>query len=125
MSIPVETLPGKFAQVDFGYVGKTYDPERGVRRKAWAMTLGFSRRPFAWLTFDQKVETWLICHILAFEYFGGVPETIVPDNLKSAVIRCAFGVDDNDDAALNRIYHELARYYDFTVDPTPPRAPWV
>ncbi len=125
VAIPVETLPGQVAQVDFGYVGKIYDPERGARRKAWVfvMTLGFSRRPFACLTFDQKVETWLICHILAFEYFGGVPETIVPDNLKSAVIRCAFGVDDNDDAALNRSYRELARYYSFTIDPTPPRAP--
>ena len=87
------------------------------------MTLGFSRRMFACLTFDQRVETWLMCHVLAFEHFGGVVETIVPDNLKSAVIRCAFGVDDNDDAALNRSYRELARYYGFTIDPTPPRSP--
>lgn len=125
VAIPVETLPGKVAQVDFGYVGKMYDPERGTRRKAWVfvMTLGFSRRPFACLTFDQKIETWLTCHILAFEHFGGVPETIVPDNLKSAVIRCAFGVDDNDDDALNRSYRELARHYGFTIDPTPPSDP--
>ena len=57
----------------------------------------------------------------AFEYFGGVPGVIVPDNLKSAVIRAAFGVDD--EPVLNRTYRELARHYGFQIDPTPPRAP--
>lgn len=46
---------------------------------------------------------------------------IVPDNLKAAVIRCAFTVDG--DTTLNRSYRELARYYGFLVDPTPPRSP--
>jgi len=123
VAIPVETLPGQVAQVDFGYVGRIYDRATGRSRKAWIfiMTLGFSRRMFACLTFDQKVETWLTCHILAFEYFGGVVETIVPDNLKSAVIRCSFAVDG--ETALNRSYRELARHYGFTIDPTPPRSP--
>jgi len=46
VAIPVETAPGEIAQVDFAYVGKSYDPVRGVLRKAWlfVMTLGFSRR---------------------------------------------------------------------------------
>jgi hypothetical protein len=46
---------------------------------------------------------------------------IVPDNLKAAVIRAAFGVKDV--AELNRSYRDLARYYGFRVDPTPPRSP--
>lgn len=123
VAIPVESLPGHVAQVDFGYVGRIYDPATGKSRKAWIfiMTLGFSRRMFACLTFDQKVETWLRCHILSFDHFGGVPETIVPDNLKSAVIRCSFAVDG--ETALNRSYRELARHYGFTIDPTPPRSP--
>ena len=121
--IPVETGPGEVAQVDFGYLGKIYDPAAGVRRKTWVfvMTLGFSRRMFACLVHDQRVETWLLCHILAFEHFGGVPAVVVPDNLKAAVVRCAFGVDG--DSTLNRSYLELARYYGFLVDPTPPRSP--
>ncbi|HEX5053039.1 MAG TPA: hypothetical protein VFZ65_14790 [Planctomycetota bacterium] len=61
------------------------------------------------------------CHILAFEHFGGVPAVIVPENLKAAVVRCAFAVDG--DGTLNRSYLELARYYGFLVDPTPPRSP--
>jgi hypothetical protein len=46
---------------------------------------------------------------------------IVPDNLKAAVIRAAFGVDS--EPVLNRTYRELARHYGFQIDPTPPRSP--
>jgi transposase len=102
VAIPVETGPGEVAQVDFVYAGKRYDPERGVLRKTWlfVMTLGFSRLMFCDLVFDQKIETWVRRHVDAFEFFGGVPRVIVPDNLKAAVIRAAFGVDR--DPTLNR-----------------------
>jgi len=123
VAIPVVTAPGEVAQVDFGYAGKRYDQERGVLRKTWlfVMTLCFSRRSFCDLVFDQKVETWIRLHIAAFEYIGGVPRVIVPDNLKAAVVRAAFGIDD--EALIQRSYRELARHYGFQVDPTPPRSP--
>jgi len=123
VAIPVGTKAGHIAQVDFGYAGKRYDPERGVLRKSWVfvMTLGFSRRSFCALVFDQKIETWIRLHIEAFECFGGVPHVIVPDNLKAAVIRAAFTVDD--DPVIQRSYRELARHYGFQVDPAPPRSP--
>jgi transposase len=72
------------AQVDFLYAKKKrFDTERGVLRKCWlfVMTLGFSRRMFCDLVFDQKVGTWLQLHIRAFEFFGGVLRVLVPDNL--------------------------------------------
>lgn len=123
VAIPVETAPGEVAQVDFVYAGKRYDPERGVLRKTWLfiMVLGHSRHMYCELVFDQKIETWLWLHVWAFEYFGGVPKVVVPDNLKAAVIRAAFGVDA--EPVLNRSYRELARHYGFQIDPTPPRAP--
>jgi len=123
VAIRVETAPGEVAQVDFGYAGLRYDPVAKVLRRAWLflMTLGFSRHQFADLVFDQKAETWMRLHVAAFEFLGGVPKVIVPDNLKSAVVRAAFGVER--DAALNRSYRELARHYGFQIDPAPPRAP--
>jgi len=123
VAIRVETDPGDVAQVDFGYVGKLYDPDEGVLRKAWVfvMTLGYSRHMVARIVFDQKVDTWLRIHIECFEELGGVPGTLVPDNLKAAVVKCAFGVDG--ETSLNRSYRELARHYDFVIDPTPPRSP--
>ena len=86
--IRVETLPGKVAQVDFGYVGKLYDPVSDRKRKAWVfvMTLGSSRHMAASIVFDQTTETWLQCHIDAFAELKGVIENVVPDNLKAAVI---------------------------------------
>ena len=123
VSIPVETSPGEIAQVDFGYVGKLYDPVRGVLRKAWffVMVLAYSRHMFCRVVFDQKTETWLSLHEQAFRYFGGVVETVVPDNLKAAVIRAAFAVDDGTE--LNRSYRELAKHYDIKIDPTPIYSP--
>jgi transposase len=76
---------------------------------------------FARIAFDQKIETWLRCHVEAFAALGAVPRTLVPDNLKSAVVRAAFGVDEP--ASLNRSYRELARHYHFKIDPTPIGAP--
>lgn len=123
VAIPVSTDPGEVAQVDFGYAGVRFDPQTGALRKTWVfvMTLGYSRYAFTDLVFDQKVETWLRLHIAAFEFFGAVPRVIVPDNLKAAVIRAAFGIDE--EPVLNRSYREIARYYGFQIDPTPRRQP--
>jgi transposase len=123
VAIPVVTLPGDVAQVDFCYGGKRYDPATKVMRKTWIfiMTLGHSRATYAEFVFDQKVETWVRIHINAFEHFGGVPRVVVPDNLKAAVIRYAFGGEEG--AVLNRSYRELARAYGFQIDPTPVRSP--
>ncbi|MCA9538605.1 MAG: IS21 family transposase, partial [Myxococcales bacterium] len=123
VAIPVTTAPGEEAQVDFGFVGKLYDPDQGVLRKAWVfvMVLGHSRHLYARVVFDQKVETWLWLHVQAFEHFGGVPASVRPDNLKAAVIRAAFA--NGDAVQLNRSYRELARHYGFVIDPTPAYSP--
>lgn len=121
--IRVETPAGEVAQVDFGSIGKLWDPDSGRVRQAYVfvMVLGCSRHMVCRVVFDQKVDTWLRLHVEAFEELGGVPRVLVPDNLKSAVIRAAFG--KGDDPVLNRSYRELARHYGFKIDPTPPRSP--
>lgn len=123
VAIPVETPPGEVAQVDFGEIGRLWDPTVGQLRRAWVfvMVLGYSRRLVARIVFDQKIETWLRLHVEAFAELGGVPAVLVPDNLKAAVVRAAFGVGGV--TALNRSYRELARHYGFKVDPTPVRQP--
>jgi hypothetical protein len=104
VAIPVDTDPG---EVDFGYAGKMWDPSTGRLYKAWVfvMVLGHSRHRFDKVVFDQKQETWCRLHIEAFEFFGGVPRIIVPDNLKAAVVRAAFAIDDRT-SELNRSYRE-------------------
>ncbi|HRI09654.1 MAG TPA: IS21 family transposase [Nannocystaceae bacterium] len=120
--IPIDAPLGE-AQIDFGYLGHLYDPAAGRLRKAWVfvMVLAHSRQLVARIAFDQAVDTWLRLHVEAFEELGGVPSVWVPDNLKAAVIRAAFGADEH--AELNRSYRELARHYGARIDPTPPRSP--
>lgn len=123
VAIPVDTEAGEVAQVDFGYAGKLWDPATKTLRKAWVfvMVLGYSRHLYAEVVFDQRVSTWLALHERAFADLGGVVRVIVPDNLKAAVIRAAFGISSTPE--LNRSYRELARHCGFRVDPTPPRSP--
>ena len=123
VSIPVDTAPGKVAQVDFGEICRLVDPATGEKRRAWVfvMVLGYSRHMFARIVFDQSTETWLALHVAAFEALGGVPEFVVPDNLKAAVIRAAF--KQSDVPSLNRSYRELAGFYGLKIDPAPARQP--
>ncbi len=123
VAIVVESDPGEVAQVDFGYVGRLLDPSSGKQRKAWCfvMVLGYSRHMAVRVVFDQKIETWLRLHIECFQDLGGVPSVLRPDNLKAAVVKAAFSPEQQTE--LNRSYRELARHYDFKVDPTPPYAP--
>lgn len=118
--VRVETKPGEEAQVDFGGAGRMYDPGTGQRRKAWAfiMTLSWSRHQYVRFVFDQKVETWLECHRLAFESFGGVPKRVVLDNLKAAIVKACF-----DDPQVQRAYRECAEHYGFLIAPCRVRKP--
>lgn len=116
----VETDPGMEAQVDFGYAGKMHDPREGRLRKAWVfvMTLSFSRHQYAETVFDQKVDTWIALHIRAFEFFGGLPKQVKPDNLKAAIVRVV-----THDQEAQRSYREFAEHYDFLISPCAPRTP--
>ena len=118
--VRVETPAGQEAQVDFGYAGRARDPATGALRKSWVFTLvlSYSRHQYAELVFDQRVETWLLCHRHAFDFFGGVPARIVPDNLKAAVIRASLH-----EPVAQRAYRECALHYGFLIDPNPPRSP--
>jgi hypothetical protein len=73
------TTPGDVAHVDFGYVGRLYDPPQRTQRKAWCfvMVLAPSGRMVVQVVFDQRAETWLKLHVEAFEELGVVPRTVV------------------------------------------------
>lgn len=118
--VRVHTLPGEEAQVDFGPVGKLFDPASGCLRTAYAFvaTLCYSRHQYAELVFNQKVPTWIACHRHAFESWGGVPGRIVPDNLKAAVLQVLV-----DDLTLGEPYRRMAQHYGFMISPTRPGTP--
>ena len=118
-TVRVETAPGEEAQVDFGYAGKMLDGD-GELRKSWGfvMTLSHSRHQYVEFVFDQKVGTWLACHQHAFEFFGGVPERVVIDNLKAGIVKASV-----DDPQVQQSYRECAEHYGFLISPNRPGTP--
>ncbi len=80
--------------------------------------LGASNYMYAEAQPSQQLECWIAGHINAFEYFGGVPEVIVPDNTKTGVSKaCRYEPD------LNPTYHEMATHYGTVVIPARPKKP--
>jgi transposase len=119
-TVRVERQPGEEAQVDFGYAGWLIEPTTGKLRRAWVfvMTLSWSRHQYVEFVWDQKVETWLLCHRHGFEYLGGVPQRVVIDNLKAAIVKAV-----QDDPAVQASYQECALHYGFRIAPCRVRTP--
>ncbi len=84
--VPLHCEPGEEAQVDFGYVGLFEHEGRQVKVWLFCMVLSFSRYAYYELVLDQRAETFIGCHIHAFEFFGGVAAKIKLDNLKAGVL---------------------------------------
>ncbi|BEM51266.1 hypothetical protein SME17J_47600 (plasmid) [Serratia marcescens] len=80
--------------------------------------LGASNYTFAVATWTQSLQDWLLSHVRMLDFFGGVPEVLVPDNLKSAVSK-AWRYDPE----LNPAYEQLAEHYQVTEIPARPRKP--
>lgn len=107
--VRVHTPAGHEAQVDFGYVGRTKD-DTGASRKTWVfnMRLSYSRLDYYEKVYDQKVETFINCHVNAFEAFKGVPEVVKIDNLKAAILEANFY-----GPVYQKMYREFADHYGF------------
>ncbi len=80
--------------------------------------MGASSYTYAEATLSQKIEDWIQSHVRAFSFFGGVPEVIVPDNLKSGVTKACLYEPD-----INPTYNDLARHYETVVIPARVRKP--
>jgi transposase len=113
---------GEKAFID--YAGQTvpiYNPETGkvdLEAQVFIATLGASNYSYAEATASQTLPDWIKSHIRALEFFGGVPQILVPDNLKSGVTHpCRYEPD------VNPTYLDLARHYGITVIPARPGKP--
>lgn len=113
------TEVGEEAQVDFGYVGLLPKSD-GKKGKAWVfnMRLSYSRLDYYEIVNDQKVETFLMCHINAFRFFEGVPKLVKIDNLKAAVLNANFY-----EPVYQRAYKAMSEYYGYEIIPCRVRKP--
>ena len=112
---------GEKCFVDYaGHTIPIINKETGEIRKAqiFVAVLGASNYTFAEATWTQSLPDWLSSHMNAFEYFGGVPELVIPDNLKSGVDKaCRYEPD------INKTYHDFALHYNVAIMPTRIRKP--
>jgi transposase len=92
---PFETEPGKQAMVDMGESRKVWLNMKRSVMYFLVMTLGYSRKIFVeWYDRPVDTEMFIQFHQKAFSYFGGIPEEIVYDQTKLAVIRERYGEVD-------------------------------
>lgn len=113
--------PGEKLFVD--YAGTTLaviDPDTGEIRSAqlFVAVLGASNYTYAEATWTQSLPDWLGSHVRTLEFFGGAPEIVVPDNLKSGVKKPNWYEPD-----INPSYQEWASHYGVAVLPARVRKP--
>lgn len=96
------------------------DRETGevIEPELFVAVMGASSRIYAVAVPSQQIPDWTRAHIGAFEYYGGVPACVVPDQLKSGVkTSCRY------DPEINPVYAELCAHYGVAVVPARPREP--
>ena len=113
--------PGDAMQVDWaGDPLYITDAVTGERSPAYIFVAVL---PCSWYTYaeaccDMKQERWLLCHVHAFSYFGGVPRLLIPDNCKTATT-----ANTRYETVLNRSYQELAEHYGTAIVPARVKKP--
>jgi transposase len=103
--------PGECAQVDWGSYGSVNVGSTRRRLSFFVMVLCYSRLMYVEFTVSQTMEHFLGCHQNAFEFFGRVPQRIMVDNLKSAVLKRIVGTAP----VFNPKYLDFANHYGFTI----------
>ena len=96
------------------------DAETGEVRpvELFVAVWGASNYTFADATATQQIPDWLGSHVRAFEFVGGVPAAVVPDQLKTGVTgACRY------EPELQRSYEELAGHYGTVMLPARPARP--
>lgn len=114
-------LNGEKLFVDYsGLTVPLYNSKTGEITKAqiFVAVLGSSGYTYVDATPSQKQEYFIKSHVKAFDFFEGVPKILVPDNLKSAVIK-----NTKHEIVLNENYKTMADYYGCVIEPARPYKP--
>lgn len=105
----LEFAAGECAQVDWGSYGSVAVGSTRRRLSFFLMVLCYSRMLYLEFTLSEAMDHFLTCHRHAFEFFGGVPQKVMIDNLKVGVVRHPLGQK----ALFNPRYLDFAAHYGF------------
>lgn len=118
----INRKPGERVEVDWaGDPAHFTDPATGeiVNAYVFVGVMPYSQYTYAEAFFDEKQAAWNTAHVHMFQFFGGVPKILVPDNTKTAVVHNKRW----EDPQVNRSYHELAEHYGTAIIPARIRHP--
>jgi len=108
---------GERMLIDWAGLTMKHSDGKGVEKTAYVFVavLPASSYMYAEPFADMKMESWISGHVNAFEYFGGVPRLLVPDNTKTAVTKA-----NRYEPELNKTYKEMADHYGAVIVPARP-----
>lgn len=113
----LRTFPGEQGQVDWAHFGEVAVGRARRRLSCFVITLSYSRALYLEFFFDQRMESFLRGHIHAFEDWGGLPRTLLYDNLRSVVLERR-----GDAIHFHPRVMELCAHYHFDARPCQVRA---
>jgi transposase len=113
--------PGEILEVDWaGQTAQIADSDTGEAIEAYLFVavLPYSGYAYAEAFLSRNQDAWLLAHVNAYCYFGGATRIVVPDNLKTGVIK-----HTKDEIVLNKSYQEMTEHYGTAILPTRVKAP--
>ena len=117
----INRKPGEIMEVDWaGETAGITDTDTGeiIDAYIFVAALPYSGYGYVEAFLSMNKECWISAHVNAYNFFGGVSRIVVPDNLKTGVIKRT-----KTDVILNRSYQEMAEHYGTAVIPTRVKSP--
>lgn len=102
----------RWARVTKATMRITHKPGEAEPAYIFVAVLPCSWYNYAEVCSNMKVENWLLCHVHAFNCFGGIPRLLIPDNCKIAVSK-----NTRYETVLNKSYQDLAEHYNVAIVP--------
>jgi transposase len=117
----IERKPGEKMEVD--WAGQTMQVVDRITGEIYPVYIFVSVLPYSGYAYveaflSRTQENWIVAHVNAYQHYGGVTRTLVPDNLKTGVTKRTKA-----DIILNATYQEMAEHYDTAILPTRVRKP--
>lgn len=100
------------------FAGSSVALSGGSRAQVFVASMGASGYTFACAAASQKLEDWVGCMVRALEFYGGVPQLIVPDCPRALVT-----LPDRYEPRVHDSVLDFARHYGTSVLPARPRKP--
>jgi transposase len=117
----IDRKPGEIMEVDWaGTPAEIINTDTGEVMDAFVFVsaLPYSGYAYAEAFFRRNQEAWITAHVNTYKFFGGVTRILVPDNLKTGVVK-----NTREETVLNKTYQDLAEHYGTAIIPARVRAP--